>query len=363
MNIAMIGSRGVGSGYGGVESVLDNLCPYLESYGHNIDIYSREDVDYQDTNRIRAIRVKSLHSKHFETITRSIVSFYKAVNRYDIIHFHSIGSGILTPFSKFVGQKSVITIHGLDSERAKWGFVARHSLRLAEKTLVHNTDAITVVSNQLRKYFIEKHDCVTTYIPNGVKERHYIEPSDYLENIGLYKKKYVLFSSRLTPEKGAHDLITAFNRLNTSLKLVIAGSSGSEDYYEYLKTISDQEKIVFTGHVRGQNLWELYSNAYLFVLPSYLEGMSMALLEAMSFKIAPLVSNIPENLDVIGNNGFSFEKMNISDLESKLKYLIENETEVHRIEENLNMAANSDWQSIACDYDKIYRRVLEKNTI
>ena len=359
----MIGSRGVGSGYGGVESVLDNLCPHLASFGHKIDIFSREDIDYQNSEAVRAIRIKSFQSKHLETITRSVISLCRAVNKYDIIHFHSIGSGILTPMSKLMGQKSIITIHGLDSERAKWGFIARNSLRLAERTLVSNSDAITVVSNQLRRYFLEKYDCPVTYIPNGVKERPYKEPSEFLFGFGLRKKNYILFSSRLTPEKGAHDLIMAFNRINSSHKLVIAGSSSSQDYYEYLKSLSNDGNIVFTGHVRGQNLWELYSNAYLFVLPSYLEGMSMALLEAMSFKIAPLVSNIPENIGVVGDNGFYFEKKNIQNLEQKLAYLIENKTEVCRMEEKLKLTKNINWEVIASDYDKIYQRVLEKENV
>lgn len=361
MKIAMIGSRGIGSYYGGVETVLDSLCPCLASYGHTIDIFSRHDVQFENTDRLRAIRIKTPQSKHLETIMRSVIALRHSLNKYDVIHFHSIGSGILSPISTLAGQKSVITIHGLDSERDKWGFIAKQSLKLAEKTLVSHCDAITVVSRQLRKYFIEKYDIKTSYIPNASNERLYVEPKELSLKFGLVKKRYILFSSRLTPEKGAHDLITAFNELETDFKLVIAGCSGSEEYYKKLLNISNKKKVVFTGHLRGDDLWELYSNAYLFVLPSYLEGMSMALLEAMSFNLAPLVSNIKENTDVIGEDGFTFENKNISDLKLKINYLIQNNSLVDNVEERLRNRKKQDWYSIASEYDKIYRKIAREN--
>jgi glycosyltransferase involved in cell wall biosynthesis len=194
-----------------------------------------------------------------------------------------------------------------------------------------------------------------------------------LAKFGLSPNRYVFFASRLTPEKGCHDLIKAFNTLDTDMKLVIAGErrkvnnsrdlsargEGSAEYIDSLRSQANPERVVFVGHRTGDELAELFSNAYLFVLPSYLEGMSMALLEAMSYGVPALVSNIPENSAVVGKHGFYFEKKDVAGLRLQLETLISSPESVEQMAENLASFALPDWDAVARSYDKLYRRAVQ----
>jgi len=373
MRIAMIGSRGLGSSYGGIERVLNELCPRLADLGHSIDVYSRPDVEFCDRPGLRAIPIPLFGAKYFETISRSAIALAQAMGKYDLIHFHAVGPGILTLATHLFGQKSLVTIHGLDHERDKWSPAARLSLRLAEKILVRNADQIAVVSQNLRRYFNERHDIRAIFIPNGTDRKQRIAAGPMMAQFGLVPKRYVLFASRLTPEKGCHDVIQAFNQLDTDMKLVIAGErrkvnknrdqsargEGSAEYIDSLRAQANPERVVFVGHRTGDELAELFSNAFLFALPSYLEGMSMALLEAMSFGIPALVSDIPENSAVVETNGFYFQKKDLAGLRHELAKLIANPKLVETMAKNLEAFALPDWDAVTQSYDKLYRRIVQ----
>jgi glycosyltransferase involved in cell wall biosynthesis len=373
MKIAMIGSRGLGSSYGGIERVLTELCPRLADLGHTVDVFSRPDVTFEGSPGVRAVPTPSFGGKYLETITRSSFALARALGHYDIIHFHAVGPGILTPLTRLFGQKSIVTVHGLDHERDKWNLVARMSLRLAESVLAHNADQISVVSESMRRYFNERYDTPAVFIPNGSSPKQRVAAGPMMTKFGLSPNRYVFFASRLTPEKGCHDLIQAFNTLDTDMKLVIAGErrkvnksrdisargEGSAEYIDSLRVQADPDKVVFVGHRTGDELAELFSNAYLFVLPSYLEGMSMALLEAMSYGVPALVSNIPENSAVVGKHGFYFEKKDVAGLRLELEKLIFSPQFVDQMADNLATFALPDWDAVARSYDKLYHRAVQ----
>ena len=373
MRIAMIGSRGLGSSYGGIERVLNELCPRLVDLGHSVDVFSREDVEFENRPGLRAIPTPSFGGKHFETISRSCVAVAQAMGKYDLIHFHAVGPGILTLATRLFGQKSIVTIHGLDHERDKWSLAARLSLRLAENVLVRNADKIAVVSENLRRYFNERYDARVDFIPNGIAHKLRVAPGPMMAQFGLVPGRYVFFASRLTPEKGCHDLIQAFNHLDTDVKLVIAGErrkvnnsrdtalrgKGSIEYINSLGAQANPERVVFVGHRTGDELAELFSNAYLFALPSYLEGMSMALLEAMSYGVPALVSDIPENSAVVGGHGFYFEKKDVAGLQRELARLIANPQLVAGMAKKLETFVLPDWDDVARSYNALYHRIVE----
>nr|WP_280140574.1 glycosyltransferase family 4 protein [Methylocapsa palsarum] len=370
----MIGSRGLGSSYGGIERVLTELCPRLADLGHTVDVFSRQDISFNGGPRVRAIPTPSFGGKYLETITRSSFALARAMGRYDIIHFHAVGPGVLTPLTRLFGQKSIVTVHGLDHERDKWNLAARMSLRFAESVLAHNADQISVVSESMRRYFNERYDAPAVFIPNGSSPKQRVAPGPLLEKFGLSPNRYVFFASRLTPEKGCHDLIEAFNTLDTDMKLVIAGErrkvnktrdvsargEGSAEYIDSLRAQANPDRVVFVGHRTGDELAELFSNAYLFVLPSYLEGMSMALLEAMSYGVPALVSNIAENSAVVGEHGFYFEKKDVAGLRLELKRLISNPQLIERMTDILATFALPDWDAVARSYDKLYHRAVQQ---
>ena len=222
-------------------------------------------------------------------------------------------------------QVSVVLVHGLDHMRAKWGRFASWYLMQGEKNAVKYADEIIVLSEGVRDYFLNIYGRKTVFIPNGV-ERPKILPADIItEKYGLTKDSYVLFLGRIVPEKGLRYLISAYKELNTDKKLVIAGgSSDSQGFMDELKEMSENDdRILFTGFVQGKELHELYSNAYVYTLPSDLEGMPLSLLEAMSYGNCCVTSDISECAEVVEDKAVVFKKSDPEDLREKLQMLLD----------------------------------------
>ncbi len=358
LRIAMIGSRGVGSHYGGIERMLDGLCPELAALGHNVDVYSRTDVDFRNGGGVRAVRVPALPGKHLENISRSTLALCRAMGRYDVVHFHAIGPGILSTATRLFGQKSLVTIHGLDHQRAKWGGFAKQCLGLAERTLVANADGIAVVSESLRAYFETVRGTTTAFVANGMPRPARVPPGPMMSHFGLVPGRFLLFASRLTPEKGCHDLIDAFNALDTDMRLVIAGGSGTPDYIAALKAKADPGRVVFVGHRTGDELSEFFSHAYGFILPSHLEGMSMALLEASGFGLPVLASDIAENRAVLGDAGLYAPPADVSALHAALARMVGEPGMVAGMAQRSAALSRPGWAEIAARYDSLYHAVV-----
>ena len=358
MKVAMIGSRGIGSNYGGIERVIDELCPRLVALGHEVDVFSSLREPLPLPAGLRSIFVPALGGKHFENLSRSALSTLMAMGKYDVLHFHATGPGLLSALTKVVRQKSIVTIHALDQNREKWNGPAKAALQLAERSVMTFADEVTVVSEGLRRYLRERYDRLALHIPNGLPAKEKVSPGELLARHNLEPGKYFLFASRLTPEKGCHDLIDAFNRVDTDVKLAIAGGVGPSDYLSQLKEKADKKRIVFLGHLEGKELGEAFSNARTFILPSYIEGMSMALLEAIAYRLPVLVSDIDENIDVVGSHGRRFRKGDVADLANHLSELAApSECDVQNGNEPLFL---SGWDDIAKSYDHLYSRVARR---
>jgi glycosyltransferase involved in cell wall biosynthesis len=229
-----------------------------------------------------------------------------------------------------MGKRVIVTIHGLDHRRAKWGRFASSFIMMGEKNAVKYADEIIVLSRGVQKYFSDTYGRKTVYIPNGVTKPEIREAELITKEFGLEKDGYILYLGRLVPEKGVQYLIEAYQGIIGNKKLVIAGGSGDADaFVEELKhETCGNENIIFTGFVQGRILEELYSNAYCYVLPSDLEGMPLSLLEAMSYGNCCLTSDIDECAEVLEDKGVTFKKGNVTDLREKLEWICSNEAEV-----------------------------------
>ena len=354
MKIAMIGSRGIGTSYGGIERVLDAVSPELVALGHTVDVFASDCPASIDLPGLNVVRVPSIGGKHTETISRSSIALARAMGRYDVIHLHAIGPGMLSAVTRLFAQPTIVTVHGLDQKRDKWGPVARSCLSMAENMIARYADEVTVVSEELRRYFLERYNLRTVFIPNGLPSVKPVPRGPFLDSLGLENRRYVFFASRLTPEKGCHDLIEAHARLEDGTALVIAGKGIQSDYDAYLRQIAGNN-VMFVGHRSGAELQELYSNAAAFVLPSYLEGMSMALLEAMAYGLPLVVSDIPENVRVVGGGAIRFAPRDVNGLHNALQLAVE-----RRIQPAAQQSAWPTWSKIAESYSNSYHRVVGK---
>ena len=252
-------------------------------------------------------------------------SFFAAVaatfGKYDVVHFHAEGPCAMLWLPKLFGKRCIATVHGLDHQRAKWGKFASTYIMLGEKCAVRFADEIIVLSEGVQKYFLDTYGRKTRFIPNGVNRPVTHEAEIIKNKFGLEKDTYILFLGRLVPEKGLRYLIQAFKQVKTDKKLVIAGGSSDTDEFagELWEMAKDDDRIIFTGFVQGQELDELYSNAYVYTLPSDLEGMPLSLLEAMSYGNCCLVSDIDECASVVEDKALIFKKSDVNDLKEKLQ--------------------------------------------
>ncbi len=335
LKIAMLGHKRIPSNEGGVEVVVEALCARMAALGHSVTCYNRAGHHVSGAEHelpagsvyrgIRLVTVPTLERKGFAAV---ISSFFAAVRsafgRYDVVHIHAEGPAFFCWLPKLFGKRVIVTVHGLDWQREKWnGGVASKFIHLGERAAVRFADEIIVLSENVRQYFLDTYSRATRFIPNGVSAPTLESPRRITDKWGLQKDGYILYLGRIVPEKGEIYLIEAFKQVKTGKKLVIAG--GSSDTERYLKELQNlaagDDRILFTGFVQGKLRDELYSNAYVYTLPSDLEGMPLSLLEAMSYGNCCLVSDIPECAEVVEDKAVLFQKSNVDDLRQKLQTL------------------------------------------
>jgi glycosyltransferase involved in cell wall biosynthesis len=273
---------------------------------------------------MKLVRLPTVRSKHLETLIHTSLSTLHSLTRgYDLVHYHALGSALFAFLPRLVGVKTAVTAQGLDWQRRKWGGLASMVLRLGESASVHFPNATTVVSHALQTRYREQHGVKAFYVPNGGALRERKDPRAILE-WGLQSGGYILFLGRFSPEKGCHLLVDAFEQIETDAKLAMAGASSYCDEYTRKLQTHASERIRMLKWVSGETLDELITNAMIFVLPSDLEGLSLALLDALGAGLCVLTSDVPENREVVDGAGFTFQRGNAADLADRLRFLIGN---------------------------------------
>lgn len=372
MKIAMIGHKRIPSREGGVEIVVKQISTRLVKKGCFVDAYNRsgyhvsgkefDTSKYKNYKGIRIITIPTFQNGKLNAIVYSFLATIRALfGKYDIYHYHAEGPCTFLWIPKMFGKKIVVTIHGLDWQRSKWGGFATRVLKFGEKMAAKYADEVIVLSQNVQEYFRETYGRETLFVPNGIEPQEKKEVKEIEKKWGLKKDEYILFLARIVPEKGVHYLLEAFSKIKTNKKLVIAGgSSHTGDYMAEITKMAEQDsRVVMTHFVQGRQLEELFSNAYCFVLPSDIEGMAISLLEAMSYGNCCVVSDIPENTAVIKECGFSFKKGNVKDLQRVLEYLLENPEVVdkYKSESQEYICSRFNWDDIVDTTMKIYQNV------
>lgn len=370
-NIAMFGHKRW-SREGGIEIVVKELCTRMAQQGCRVTCYNRsghhvsgaeyDSTDQTDYEGIRQKYVPTIEIKGMAAVSASaFAALYSAFGTYDVVHIHAEGPAFFSWLPKWFGKKVVVTIHGLDWQREKWksGFGSKF-IRQGEKNAVRYADEIIVLSRGVQDYFKDTYDRETHFIPNGVSRPEIREADLITEKFALTKDSYVLFLGRLVPEKGIRYLIEAFKHVKTDKKLIVAGgSSDTDSFIEELKELAkDDKRVIFTGFVEGQMLDELYSNAYLYTLPSDLEGMPLSLLEAMSYGNCCLVSDIPECKEVVGDRALIFKKSDVQDLERKLQDACDHAEKVSGYKKQAAdyICEKYNWDEVVRETMRLYRR-------
>jgi glycosyltransferase involved in cell wall biosynthesis len=331
LRVAFIGGRGVISKYSGIETCYEEIGKRLAEMGHEVTVYCRTYFTPPQPahNGMRMVRLPTIRSKHLDTLVHTFLSTVHAVfDDYDIVHYHCLGPALFSFLPRLFGKKTVVTVQGLDWQRRKWGRVASAILRLGERASIDLPDTTTVVSRTLQRYYRTHYGSEPVYVPNGTSLRRR-STAGRLREWDLEPDKYVLFLGRFSPEKNCDLLIQAFERIETPIKLVLAGGSSHSDAYVKRLREHQSDRVRVLDWVSGEALDELLTNAMLFVLPSDLEGLSLALLDAMGAGVCVLASDVPENCEIVEGSGFTFRHGDLDDLQRMLQLLI-SEPEVRK---------------------------------
>lgn len=375
LRIAMFGHKRVPSREGGIEVVVDELATRMARLGHRVTIYNRggkhvsgagfDSSDMAETKKtgfyrgVRVRKVPTIDRKGMAAVSSSFTgAIITAFRHFDVVHIHAEGPAFMCFLPKLLGKRVIVTIHGLDWQRAKWGGFASWYIRTGERQAAKHADQIIVLSRGVQQYFMDTYGRETVFIPNGVNRPEKVEAKLITEQYGLKTNDYVLYLGRIVPEKGLRYLIHAWNRIHTDKKLVIAGGSSDTDAFleELRKEAGDN--VIFTGFIQGRMLAELYSNAYIYTLPSDLEGMPLSLLEAMSFGNCCLTSDITECTDVVGDHAESFRKSDVDDLSFHLQKLLDNPDLVKKYKQEAAdfICRKYNWDEIVLKTLDLYRR-------
>lgn len=375
MKIAMIGQKGVPALYGGIERHVEELSKELATQGHVVLAYSRKwfnENKLEEFAGVKIIETPTVKTKHLDAIIHTFTATLHAIykTKPDIIHYHGVGPSLLSWIPRLLSPKTkvIATFHCIDRYHQKWGLFARLMLLLGEKAACKFPHQTIVVSKTIQSYCLNEFHKKTVYNPNGVSLKN--NPgTEYLQEWNLAPQKYLLMVSRLVKHKGAHYLITAWQKarllqpdLLADKKLVIVGgSSFTDDYVKFLKQISDgDESIIFTNWQKDEKLHSLFANALMLVHPSENEGLPITVLEAMSFGLPTLVSNIPEHQEVIDDGRFWTTNASPDSIAQKIIELVPQTDLLQKVgEKNLKKVLKEyHWKDIGINTKKIYQDTL-----
>jgi glycosyltransferase involved in cell wall biosynthesis len=366
MNVAVIGTRGFPGIQGGVENHCEHLYSNLARLGCNVTVFTRKPYaspDYGKYNGVKLIPLGCPRNKFLEAIVHTFRGMIKAKElNPDILHVHAIGPSIATPFAKMMGMNVVVTNHGPDYERKKWPYPAKVFLKNCERIGVYFADEYISIAANIADNIKRKFGRRSIVIPNGVNIPQIANSYDCLKRLKIKKNKYILAVGRFVPEKGFHDLIEAFNSGDFSdWQLVIVGDADHEDSYS--RRIKEQARhsknVILTGFLSGKDLQEIYSHAGLFVLSSYYEGLPIVLLEAMSYGLSCIVSDIPANKNVELDSDRFFKAGDVVAMREKMKSYMLKSWSKRDIENQRKMIyASYNWEMIAKKTLEVYSSVI-----
>jgi len=358
MKLVITGTRGIPNIVGGVETHCEKLYPYIAAEGFDVTVVRRTRYVQDALTEYKGVKlcdIKTPQNKSFEAIVHTLKAVWTAKFRLkaDAVHIHAIGPAMVVPLARLLGLRAVFTHHGFDYDRAKWGKIAKFMLRLGERLGCGFANEVIVISEVINSFIKQKYNRQNAHlIYNGVPRPNFVSDTSFLTEWGIEPKKYIFAMGRFVPEKNFHQLIDVYStHFSTDVQLVISGDADFED--EYSRRLKQQAKdkgVILTGFVRGEKLQSLLTHARAFVLPSSHEGLPISLLEAMSYGLPVLASNIRANLEIGLPSENYFELNNTEDMSEKLRSLLLNGVKTAYQMEKY------DWKKIAEQTINVYKK-------
>ena len=359
----MLGMRGVPANYGGLEVVAEEVGARIAGRGHRVTVYCRshnattEAATYRGMHRVT---LPSLRHKFTDTPTHTALSAAHVLwKRADVVHLFGVGNAPWLPVLRFAGKGTVISVDGMDWRRRKWGRAPKFMLERCSGLALRLSDACITDSREVARYYAERYGREPHYIAHGTDTRP-VTARAALDAHGLDDRGYVLFVGRVTPEKGVHHLLDAWAGVESSMPVVIVGDgSGEPAYWRSLQERAARDaRVRLLGPVYGDATRELMAHAFAYVQPSEIEGTALSLVEALGAGNAVIVSDIPENLETVGDAALSFDITRpVESLRARLVELMRDPAlvEDRRIAARAFAAANYDWDHVTDQHESLYR--------
>lgn len=365
MRIAAFGFRSIppSKGAAGADKFALELFPRLVKRGHSVVAYNRRYPDvFVDVEEYRGVKVKTVSTtakKGFDTLLHSFKSTFDIIyhNTADIVHIQNGGNSIWALPLRLFGKKVFISQDGVDWKRDKWPWYGKLYLRLSAFLTAHLPNEVIFDNVIAKKLFEDKFKKQFKFIPFGSEVEPVENNMAVLKQNALKKGEYYLFIGRFIPDKGLHYLIPAFKNSRSDKKLVLIGGSPNPSPYEQQLHDMADERIIFPGYIYGNDVNTLISNAFCYIQPSDVEGLSPIVLTVMGLNVPLIVSDIEENEYAVLDTARKFKKANISSLTEEINYCETNYPEMMKLAKKARERALSvfNWEKVADEHVEVFR--------
>lgn len=365
MKIAIMGIRGIPANYGGFETFAEEMAPRLVDRGHEVTVYCRSNnVQFSGTHYkgVRLVILPTISHKYFDTVTHTfLATLHSLFNKYDAILICNSANSPFSWIPRITGQKVAINVDGLEWKRKKWNILGQWFYKISEYLATIFPNEVVTDAFDIEKYYKEKFNQDSTYIPYGAPTDR-VETDKILLEYGLDSRDYLLYVSRLEPENNAHLVVKAFEKVKTDKKLVVVGDAPyNQEYIKELRSTKD-ERILFTGYVFGAGYREFQSNAYFYIQATEVGGTHPALLEGMGHGNCVLANDVEEHREVLRETGVYFSNNgSVNDLTDKMQYLCDHPDEVAKYREltRQRVVDNYSWDKVTRDYEELFEKMIK----
>ena len=358
MRFAILGTRGIPARYGGFETFAEELSTRLAARGHIVTVYSRE-KHFETTYRgVRLKYLPTIRHKYFDTIAHTFVSTLDlaATRGQDAVLYCNAANALFTWIPRALGMPVALNVDGLERNRKKWNALAKAWYRISERLATWMPNVVVTDAAAIAAYYREKYQRTSEMIPYGA-EVGPVETSAVLDKLGLEKRNYFLYVSRMEPENNALLVRETFEKVQTPVKLALIGDAPyAADYIARVRATSDP-RVVIPGAIYGEGYRELGSHCFAYIHATEVGGTHPALIEAMGRGALTLYLDTPENAEVAGGVGLPFERSTLTQVMQIALDMTESERETLRTRARERVHERYSWDAVTDAYEKLLTRL------
>jgi glycosyltransferase involved in cell wall biosynthesis len=367
MRIAIIGTRGIPANYGGFETFAEELSTRLVIKGHEVTVYGRSNVikyPHRFYHGVRLIILPTIAHKYFDTVFNTfLATIHSLFMKFDVILLCNAANSLFSFIPRLTGMEVCLNVDGIERKRAKWNVFGKLWYRIGEVLATLFPSVVVTDSKVIQDYYRTTYQKESIFIPYGAPVNK-VYSAETLKKLGIERRNYFLYVSRLEPENNAHLVISAFEQLQTHMPLVIVGDAPySKKYIEDLKKTKDS-RIIFAGYVFGQGYKELQSHAYCYIHGTSVGGTHPALIEAMGYGNCVIVNGTLENLEVVQDCAIAFRENDADDLLEKLKLVASGgvDLDLYRLKAMQRIKEHYSWEAVVDAYEHLFYALLGGKT-